>query len=75
MATLVIDNINEDCIKSYEQISLAEKQHIKQLIETILKEQCRPKNLSFSERWKGQFKIADDSNDEKLVYLKQRYQL
>lgn len=75
MATLIIENINEDYIKTYEQISLAEKRHINQLIEAILKEQCRSKNLSFSERWKGQFKIADDSNDEKLVYLKQRYQL
>lgn len=75
MATLVIENINEDYIKTYEQISLAEKRRINQLIEAILKEQCQPKKLNFSERWKGQFKIADSSNDEKLAYLKQRYQL
>lgn len=75
MATLVIENINEDCIKSYEQISLTEKQRINQLIEIILKEQCQPKKISFSERWKGQFKIADNNNDERLAYLKQRYQL
>ena len=75
MATLVIENINEDCIKNYEQISLAEKQRINRIIETILKEQCQIKKLSFSERWKGRFKIADNSSDEKLAYLKHRYQL
>ena len=75
MATLHIENINEDCVKNYEQISLAEKQEINQLIERILKEKCTPTKPGFSERWQGQFSLSDETNDEKLDYLKQRYQL
>jgi hypothetical protein len=29
----------------------------------------------FSERWQGQFKLNDTTNDARLDYLKQRYQL
>jgi len=71
MATLHIENINEDCVKNYEQ----EKQEINQLIERILKEKCTPTKSGFSERWQGQFLFSDETNDEKLDYLKQRYQL
>jgi hypothetical protein len=31
--------------------------------------------LSFSERWQGQFKFSDKTDDARLDYLKQRYQL
>ena len=30
---------------------------------------------SFSERWQGQFKLAEKTDDARLDYLKQRYQL
>jgi hypothetical protein len=30
---------------------------------------------TFSERWKGQFKLSNNSDDSRLDYLKQRYQL
>ncbi len=33
------------------------------------------KNHSFSERWKGQFKLAEKTDDARLDYLQQRYQL
>lgn len=29
----------------------------------------------FSERWQGQFKLTDKTDDARLDYLKQRYQL
>jgi hypothetical protein len=35
----------------------------------------KPSTLSFSERWQGQFKLSDKTNDARLDYLKQRYQL
>ena len=75
MATLHIENINEDCVKQYEQISLAEKQRINELIEMILKAQCKSIKQGFAERWHGQFKLCDEIGDEKLDYLMQRYQL
>jgi len=31
--------------------------------------------LTFSQRWQGRFKITNTTNDERLDYLTQRYQL
>ena len=39
------------------------------------KSQNKQSQLSFSQRWQGQFKINDSTNDARLDYLKQRYQL
>ncbi|PPD47709.1 MAG: hypothetical protein CTY16_06835 [Methylobacter sp.] len=33
------------------------------------------RNHSFSERWQGQFKLADKTDDARLDYLQRRYQL
>lgn len=35
----------------------------------------KPSTLSFSERWQGQFKLSDKTDDARLDYLKQRYEL
>ncbi len=41
---------------------------VKQAAENALKKH-------FSERWQGQFKLNDKTDDPRLNYLKQRYQL
>ena len=41
---------------------------VKQAVENELKKH-------FSERWQGQFKLNDKTDDARLDYLKQRYQL
>jgi hypothetical protein len=35
----------------------------------------KPSTLSFSERCQGQFKLSNTTDDARLDYLKQRYQL
>jgi hypothetical protein len=60
MATLHIENINEDCIKNYESISLAEKQKINQLIEEFLTKQCVIKRRQPPVSIAGKGKIIGD---------------
>lgn len=48
--------------------SLPSQTTVKQASEDELKQR-------FSERWQGQFKLNDKTDDARLDYLKQRYQL
>jgi hypothetical protein len=60
MATLNIENINEECIKNYESISLAEKQKINQLIEDFLIKKCVIKRRQPPASISGKGKIIGD---------------
>lgn len=60
MATLQIENINEECIKNYELISLAEKQKINHLIEAFLTNQCAVQRRQPPESITGKAKIVGD---------------
>jgi hypothetical protein len=42
---------------------------------TVKKAQEPEEKQHFSERWQGQFKLNDKTDDARLDYLKQRYQL
>jgi hypothetical protein len=44
--------------------------------QTTIEQALEPKlKQHFSERWQGQFKLNDKTDDARLDYLKQRYQL
>jgi len=44
--------------------------------QTTIEQALEPKlKQHFSKRWQGQFKLNDKTDDARLEYLKQRYQL
>lgn len=57
-------------------VVFVEENHQALLSQTKVKQAAEPNtNNSFSERWQGQFKLNDKTDDVRLDYLKKRYQL
>ncbi len=74
MKTKINLTLDKEIISLAERYARKKRQSVSQLIESLLWEQIRSEQPSFSEKWLGHFRIVE-KRDARYEKLAKRYQL
>lgn len=74
MKTKLNLTIDKDLIPKSKAFARLRGKSVSQIVEELLRKAIRTDGVSFVDRWRGKFKIADKT-DPRYQILKRRYQL